>query len=597
ETLRRRGDKGQGQDLFATAQLQINHVPGYIVAMNPERRAMISGRDSPARDITAPRRDPTSRISKPARPTPSGNRTPDTRPARNTNNLEDDEQTRLWVSQEDSFVLKQAKKKADIRVREGRAKPIDWLAVILRVIDPDRDLLEDDEEEEVQIDVVDPEGVFEGLNDAQLGELETDINSYLSLETNAKNKDYWKTMHIICIDRRQRLKPQGPEGRAVSSVASDVDKLLGPKTYEQLEALEKQIRTKLQSNEPIDVDYWEQLLRSLLIWKAKAKLKKVYQSVLDSRLETLRTQQLEDAKGVQTKLQEILMGPSPVVEEGSENMVQDGNVSHLSRRQPIFQYDSAHDPEPLLKLHNEDKSSDVVDESVFLRKVVAERRKILKLGYVPSRQLSAEKASSISVARTAQVSTSTAPPGTQRFSTIVSEDFSQATKALYEREVARGVNEDEEIFTGEESVATAAKPQWADKYRPRKPRYFNRVQMGYEWNKYNQTHYDHDNPPPKVVQGYKFNIFYPDLIDKAKAPTFKIIREHGRKRGESFAPAGEEDTCLLRFIAGPPYEDIAFRIVDKEWDYSAKRDRGFRSSFDKGILQLHFQYKKVYYRK
>ena len=105
--------------------------------------------------------------------------------------------------------------------------------------------------------------------------------------------------------------------------------------------------------------------------------------------------------------------------------------------------------------------------------------------------------------------------------------------------------------------------------------------MGYDWNKYNQTHYDHDNPPPKVVQGYKFNIFYPELIDKTKAPTFKIIREHGRRRGESFAAAGEEDTCLIRFIAGPPYEDIAFRIVDREWDYSAKKDRGFKSSFDK----------------
>ena len=28
----------------------------------------------------------------------------------------------------------------------------------------------------------------------------------------------------------------------------------------------------------------------------------------------------------------------------------------------------------------------------------------------------------------------------------------------------------------------------------------NRVHTGYEWNKYNQTHYDHDNPPPKIVQ-------------------------------------------------------------------------------------------------
>lgn len=196
---------------------------------------------------------------------------------------------------------------------------------------------------------------------------------------------------------------------------------------------------------------------------------------------------------------------------------------------------------------------------------------------MPFKQSNAEKATS--AIQTKPMDTSSTP-GVSRFAAR-DEDFSQATTALYEREVARGVSENEEIFNGEEEVITANKSRWADKYKPRKPRYFNRVQMGYEWNKYNQTHYDHDNPPPKVVQGYKFNIFYPDLIDKTRAPTYRIERENGRKRGQSFAPAGEEDTCLIRFIAGPPYEDIAFRIVDKEWDYSAKRERGFKSSFDK----------------
>jgi len=86
---------------------------------------------------------------------------------------------------------------------------------------------------------------------------------------------------------------------------------------------------------------------------------------------------------------------------------------------------------------------------------------------------------------------------------------------------------------------------WHDKYRPRKPKYFNRVHTGYEWNKYNQTHYDHDNPPPKIVQGYKFNIFYPDLVDKSKAPTYSIEKD---------GSTGE--TCFIRFHAGPPYEDI-----------------------------------------
>lgn len=33
-----------------------------------------------------------------------------------------------------------------------------------------------------------------------------------------------------------------------------------------------------------------------------------------------------------------------------------------------------------------------------------------------------------------------------------------------------------------------------------------------------------DNPPPKIVQGYKFNIFYPDLIDKNSTPEYFLVR-------------------------------------------------------------------------
>ena len=72
-------------------------------------------------------------------------------------------------------------------------------------------------------------------------------------------------------------------------------------------------------------------------------------------------------------------------------------------------------------------------------------------------------------------------------------------------------------------------------------RYFNRVKTGFEWNKYNQTHYDYDNPPPRVVQGYKFNLFYPDLIDKSKTPTYHL------------EPSDTDETVILRFHAGPPY--------------------------------------------
>ncbi|KAI9847738.1 MAG: hypothetical protein M1837_001986 [Sclerophora amabilis] len=485
-----------------------------------------------------------------------------------------DSQEEQWVAQEDMFVLQQAKKKAEIRVKEGRARPIDWLAVTLRVIDPERDPLDEDVADS-ELDLVDPDGVLEGLNDSELMDLEKDIQTYITLETNRNNKDFWSTMRIICQDRRQRNEQLAPEGRAVSSVSSDVDRLLAPKSYDELESLEKQITRKLNSNEPIDVDYWEQLLRSLTVWKAKAKLKRVYQSVIDSRLTGLRKAQQEEALSVRQKLELILQGPQHVKEE-SETQHSSPSNDHSASAVAIS-YSKELDPEPLLKLSGEDKGLEMVEERSFLHKVVADRRKVLKLGFVPTRQRNVEKTAPNPAPRAKEAIVSESA----RFAAVPAEDFSQVGRALYEREVARGIGENEELFTGEEEVSTISKPQWASKHRPRKPRYFNRVQMGYEWNKYNQTHYDHDNPPPKVVQGYKFNIFYPDLIEKTKAPTYRIERENGRKRGQSFAPAGEEDTCLIRFIAGPPYEDIAFRIVDKEWDYSAKRERGFKSSFDK----------------
>lgn len=490
--------------------------------MNADRQAMIDGWKSPrrdrdggrerdgernsGRDFTAPRFDPSSRIAKPPRQPPARNHAALADAAGRY--LTQDQQSEQFVADEDKFVLKQAKKKADIRVREQRAKPIDYLAFGLRFIDSDRDVFDDDDED-VDIRIPDPEAVLQGLDGARLEELEEDIRSYHTLEANPRNREYWTALLAMCADRRQKLKPQGPEGRAVTSVASDVDRILSPKTLEQLEALEKQIKAKLQSNEPIDTDYWEELLKSLLVYKAKAKLKKVCAAIKEARVELLR----------------------------------------------------ARDPEKAAALEASDGFSDEVPE------------------FLPG----ATKPAARPVASNAgpPSSSSAPPPGTARFASAGNEDFSQATKALYDREVARGVGEGEEIFAAEETVPGAQKPLWAEKYRPRKPRYFNRVQMGYEWNKYNQTHYDHDNPPPKVVQGYRFNIFYPDLIDKTKAPTFKIVREHGRRKGESFAPAGKEDTCLIRFIAGPPYEDLAFRIVDREWDYSAKKERGFKSSFDK----------------
>lgn len=114
------------------------------------------------------------------------------------NQIQEAEQMREWVSKEDDFVLKQSKKKAQIRVREGRAKPIDWLAVILNVIDPTKDLLEDDLVDS-ELEIMDPEGVVEDLASNELRNLEKEIDLYMVLEVDQSNCLYWNvSLKIIC---------------------------------------------------------------------------------------------------------------------------------------------------------------------------------------------------------------------------------------------------------------------------------------------------------------------------------------------------------------------------------------------------------------
>lgn len=158
-----------------------------------------------------------------------------------------------------------------------------------------------------------------------------------------------QTMKVIC---RDRLKTNAPEGRALSSVAADINRLLSPKSYEQLQNLEVQVKRKLNSNEPIDTDYWEELLRSLTVWKARARLRNVYQAVIDERVRDLRKQQKEEAQSVREKLAPL----APLV---SANAASDESKESKGL-----------DPDPLLQVRPEDKGLEIMDESAFLRQVV-----------------------------------------------------------------------------------------------------------------------------------------------------------------------------------------------------------------------------------
>ncbi|CAN6276574.1 unnamed protein product [Urochloa humidicola] len=163
------------------------------------------------------------------------------------------------------------------------------------------------------------------------------------------------------------------------------------------------------------------------------------------------------------------------------------------------------------------------------------------------------------------------------------------THGRSEREEGRIADADEE---GSEPLRPVALPATGAPAAAgtgwRKPKYVARARTGYEWNKYNRVHYDHDHPPPKTVRGYTFVLHYPELAAGGKPPQCAVEEDVG-------GGSGSGDTCIVRFHAGWPYEDVAFRIVNREWERSRKS--GFRCTFDRGVLRLSFHFKRFFYRR
>ena len=89
--------------------------------------------------------------------------------------------------------------------------------------------------------------------------------------------------------------------------------------------------------------------------------------------------------------------------------------------------------------------------------------------------------------------------------------------------------------------------------------------------------------------------FTPSKSPLASPHNYKNYSSGISSRIEKDPDCEDYSTCLIRFQAGPPYEDVAFKIVNKEWEYATKH--GFKSSFERGILHLFFNFKRTRYRK
>uniref|UniRef100_A0A8C6WNM0 Splicing factor Cactin n=1 Tax=Neogobius melanostomus TaxID=47308 RepID=A0A8C6WNM0_9GOBI len=474
------------------------------------------------------------------------------------------EHFKTWAEQEDNFHLHQAKLRSKIRIRDGRAKPIDLLAKYISA-----------EDDDLAVEMHEPYTFLNGLTVTDMDDLLEDIKVYMELEQ-GKNVDFWRDMTTITEDEISKLRKleasgKGPGDRREginTAVSTDVQSVFKGKTYSQLQALHLNIESKIKSGgSNLDIGYWESLLQQVRVYMARARLRERHQDVLRQKLFKLKQEQGVESEPLFPIIKEEPttfnephetegMGPSTSTAENQQEGGEDNNDQ---------------------KEGNKEEAEAVLTEEDLIQQSQAEYD---SGRYSPVLLTSTEM----------PLDTHTITPEEDlhrlqlaRRQLQVTGDASESAEDAFVRRAREGMGNDEAQFSVEFPV-TGKMYLWADKYRPRKPRFFNRVHTGFEWNKYNQTHYDFDNPPPKIVQGYKFNIFYPDLIDKRSTPQYYLEPCPDNK-----------DFGILRFHAGPPYEDIAFKIVNREWEYSHRH--GFRCQFANGIFQLWFHFKRYRYRR
>eukprot|EP01018_Ginkgo_biloba_P033425 Gb_26930 [translate_table: standard] len=469
-----------------------------------------------------------------------------------------------WEKKEEEFHFDQSKVRSEIRLREGRAKPIDVLSKNLNLSD------------DFDVEINEPYMIFKGLTVKEMEELQEDIKMHLELDrATPTHIEFWEALMVVCDweiaearkrDALDRARVRGEEPPAEllaeerglhASIDEEVKSLLQCKTYNELDELQCQIESQMHSGTAKVVEYWEAVLKRLHIYKAKARLKEIHADLLRQHLQRLQQSDDNERQGIKEEAN---------IEHEDEDSERDieGTGPYSPELVPVEEAVKELEEEPgsfSPELLHDYEGEEGVDPEADKAELERKRAAVLE---EQQRRLQEAAAGPSTIDDSIE---------------LTNQERTLAMKAM-------GAMEEGDVVLGSGAEVNLESQVywWHDKYRPRKPKYFNRVHTGYEWNKYNQTHYDHDNPPPKIVQGYKFNIFYPDLVDKTRAPTYTIEKD-----------GSNGETCLIRFHAGPPYEDIAFRIVNKEWEYSHKK--GFKCTFERGILHVYFNFKRYRYRR
>ncbi len=487
-----------------------------------------------------------------------------------------------YLEHEEAFLLKQVPLRSKIRLEQGRAQPVDILARYVTAVN---------QLDVENIETSSPVELLESVPESSLDDLMEDVNIYKKVHhKQPKCAEFWnKVAHLVSFkcERREENRRWNPK------IEVEIDSILRGKTVNQLNQLKGGIAAKLETS-GVDVPYWEHLLRTTEAEICRQSLIEEHEKYLKTKLTIFQDQKRRVSATSSSTVLQTSLSPRPEVPQTELRLQVVGSVlvkeSFLAPIQEensdavvMQDYDVRFFAE-----HEVPEDAAVVDAEEDAKRLREAREEVRRKDPLFHSSLP-EKMDVTSATDGAETS------GKQVAKSEIVENKNERFSATSRQEVVSAdevellglsdSSDGETDFRVEVAIPSEEMRRLDTKYKPRKPRYFNKIQTGFYWTRYNRTHYDSDNPPPKMVLGYKFNIFYPDLMDKCAVPRYTVT-----------PCADNRDLAVLRFSAGPPYEDVAFQIVnDREWSRSERF--GFRNWFKGGVLQLWFRFKKMSYRR
>ncbi|SBS79946.1 cactin homolog, putative [Plasmodium ovale] len=468
-----------------------------------------------------------------------------------------------YIEKEQLFFINQQIQSSDHRISHNLLQPVDIFRLAIKMVNGE-----------------DVKNVYPGhyrapfyslLDGLKKSELENCVKqvqlliSHDKLFNESKYEKYWSSLLFFCDYYLDRLRTETDVLTCVNTPLDEktnkkIELFFYKKSYDELVTYEEKVKKKIITNDGnnIDTTYWNQVLLKIPYFKAKYVLDSFYRKLCKRVSFPLLNQ--EEHQRSQCSYEE------DAYHDKGEEEEEKVKVSYECTSPIPIPFEQFGDDEgymytPEEELHERKKITEVVVDKM-IRKVDVIHDENLEGRNFSNREEGKED---------------------QR---IILKKLFAKEKEIYDnfvqRERKKGMREG--IILKDISYNTTITNMLRNSMLvTRKPLYFNRIKTSFDWNKYNKTHYDYENTPPKYICGYKFNIFYTNLLNKKEKPSWKLY------------PTEDESKVLIIFHGGVPYLDIAFKIVNAEWSYD--KHRGFRNVFDRGILQLYFNFKKKRYRR